>query len=81
MRRCPWAHRLALTATLLLTLAVAVLAPVGAVHTVAATGTLAVDGSDPADTNTTCAPCKTIQGAINCASSGDGITVAPGHRP
>ena len=58
MRLWPWAHRLVLTATLLLTLAVAVLAPVSTAPTVAATGTLAVDGSDPAATYTTCAPCK-----------------------
>jgi hypothetical protein len=40
-----------------------------------------VDGSDPTASNTTCAPCKTIQGALNRAGPGAGITVAPGTYP
>src|SRR2546421_8590987 len=45
MRICHRSHRLALTATLLLALPVAVLAPVSAAPTVAALGTLAVAGT------------------------------------
>ena len=69
-----WLHRLVLNAILLL----AVLAPVSAAPTVAAAQTLSVDGSDPVASDTTCTPCKTIQGAINLAGPGASITVAPG---
>ena len=71
---CRWLHRLVLNAILLL----AVLAPVSAAPTSAATQTLSVDGSNPGASDTICAPCKTIQGAINLAGAGAGITVAPG---
>src|SRR5436305_294020 len=81
MRVCRWFHRLALNAILLLALPITVLAPVSAVPTVAATQTLSVDGSDPAASDITCAPCKTIQGAINLADPGAGIKVAPGTYP
>src|SRR2546423_292855 len=74
MRVCRWFCRLALTAILLF----AVLAPVSAAPTSAATQTLSVDGSDLAANNTTCAPCKTIQGALTLAGPGASITVAPG---
>jgi hypothetical protein len=37
-----------------------------------------VDGSDPAANNTTCVPCKTIQGALNLAGPGASIAVVPG---
>ena len=77
MRICRWSHRFALSATLLL----AVFAPVSTGPSNAATQTLSVDGSAPAASDTTCAPCKTIQGALNRASPGDGITVAPGTYP
>ena len=77
MSVCRWYCRLSLTALLLL----AVLAPVSGAPTAAATQTLSVDGSAPAASDTTCAPCKTIQGALNRASPGDGITVAPGTYP
>ena len=74
---CRWLHRLALTALLLL----AVLAPVSGAPTAAATQTLSVDGSAPVASDTTCAPCKTIQGALNLAGPGASITVAPGTYP
>src|SRR2546421_2892172 len=77
---CRWFHRLALNA-LLLVLLIAGLAPVSAAPRVVAAQTLSVDGSAPAASDTTCAPCKTIQGAINRAGPGDGITVAPGTYP
>src|SRR4051812_5620251 len=73
MRVCRWFCRLVLNAILLL----AVLAPVSAAPTIAAAQTLSVDGSDPAANNTTCAPCKTIQGALTLAGPGASIAVAP----
>ena len=78
MRICRWSHRFALSATLLLVLPMAILAPVSAAPTVSALATLSVDGNDPTASDITCAPCKTIQGAINRARPGDGIAVAPG---
>src|SRR5437764_774450 len=81
MRIRHWCHRLALTAILLLALPIAVLTPVSAPPTVAAAQTLSVDGSDPAASDTTCAPCKTIQGALILAGPGASITVAPGTYP
>jgi pectin methylesterase-like acyl-CoA thioesterase len=81
MHICRRRRRLALNALLLLALPVAILAPVSAAPTVAAAQALSVDGSAPAASDTTCMPCKTIQGAINRASPGDGITVAPGTYP
>jgi pectin methylesterase-like acyl-CoA thioesterase len=78
MRIRPWRPHLALNVLLLLVLLIAGLAPVSAARIVVAAQTLSVDGSDPAASDTTCAPCKTIQGAINRASPGDSITVAPG---
>src|SRR5919198_605920 len=77
MRLRPWRPHLALNALLLL----AVLVPVSAAPTVAAAQTLSVDGSDPAASDITCAPCKTIQGALNLAGPGASITVAPGTYP
>ena len=74
MSVCRWLHRLVLNAILLL----AVLAPVSGAPTAAATQTLSVDGSAPVASDTTCAPCKTIQGALNLAGPGASITVAPG---
>src|SRR5438105_4760773 len=74
MRVCRRFHRLAFNALLLL----AVLAPVSAAPTVAATQTLSVDGSASGASDITCTPCKTIQGALNRAGPGASITVAPG---
>jgi hypothetical protein len=78
MRICRWSHPFALSATFLLVLPVAIRAPVSAAPTSAALGTLSVDGSDPAASDATCAPCKTIQGALNLAGPGASIAVAPG---
>src|SRR5438874_683454 len=75
---CRWLHRLAIDVLFLLALLIASLAPVSAGRTVAAVQTLSVDGSAPAASDTTCAPCKTIQRAINLAGPGASITVAPG---
>lgn len=54
MRIRPWRPRLVLNATLLLTLAIAVLAPVSAAPTVTVTQALSVDGSIPAASDITC---------------------------
>jgi len=48
------------------------------VRLVAAATVRTVDQHNPAASDTTCAPCKTIQGAINQSSPGDSILVAPG---
>jgi hypothetical protein len=69
MRIGSWRPHLALTALLLL----AVLAPVSAAPTVATVQTLSVDGSAPTASDITCAPCKTIQGALNLAGPGASI--------
>jgi hypothetical protein len=80
MHICRWLRRLALN-MLLLALPSALLAPISAAARVAAAQTLSVDGSDPAASDTTCAPCKTIQGALNLSGPGASITVAPGTYP